>query len=365
MRMKKLRIFRLNTQKGLGQGLASIIYNLSFSPQLTMLDLGDIVISGTRGVTNDINETVISLCKLLKISTSIEVLKLNNVNGLNTVIHKDFWTALGDCKSLRVLDISKSGDLSTKIRDLGTAVAFNAKRKGSLAYLNLTGTISNSATINNLYWGMNISEYDEEQWYGDPNKLAKMIAGNYQKFFYNNLKALQLDNCSNLNPGFVLAHYEKLVNKKEPEFVKILADSPNLTTLHIKSTALQKQMADILVLALDERRLNLKCQLKVLDLSKNNLDKEGLKMLAAVLPYNNVIEVLDLSKNNMGVSGADELAKSLRNNTSLKYLNVFNNKIGYDGAKSIAENIIANHPRLEFLELGHNRIRDKGLTSII
>lgn len=207
MRMKKLRIFRLNTQKGLGQGLASIIYNLSFSPQLTMLDLGDIVISGTRGVTNDINETVISLCKLLKISTSIEVLKLNNVNGLNTVIHKDFWTALGDCKSLRVLDISKSGDLSSKIRDLGTAVAFNAKRKGSLAYLNLTGTISNSATINNLYWGMNISEYDEEQWYGDPNKLAKMIAGNYQKAFYNNLKALQLDNCSNLNPSFVLAHY--------------------------------------------------------------------------------------------------------------------------------------------------------------
>ena len=61
---------------------------------------------------------------------------------------------------------------------------------------------------------MRISEYDEEQWYGDPNKLAKMIAGNYNKIFYNNLKALQLDFCSNLNPNFVLSHYNKLVNKK-------------------------------------------------------------------------------------------------------------------------------------------------------
>lgn len=40
--------------------------------------------------------------------------------------------ALGDCKSLRALDLSNSGDLSGKIRELGMAVAFNAKRKGSL-----------------------------------------------------------------------------------------------------------------------------------------------------------------------------------------------------------------------------------------
>jgi hypothetical protein len=36
---------------------------------------------------------------------------------------------------------------------------------------------------------------------------------------------------------------------------------------------MQKNMADILVLALDERREKLRCQLRVLGLSKNNLDK--------------------------------------------------------------------------------------------
>ena len=58
-----------------------------------------------------------------------------------------------------------------------------------------------------------------------------MIAGNYKKEYFNNLKALPLSNCSNLNPNFILSHYNKLVNKKEPEFVKLLADSPNLNTL--------------------------------------------------------------------------------------------------------------------------------------
>ena len=48
-------------------------------------------------------------------------------------------------------------------------------------------------------------------------------------------------------------------------------------------------MADILVLALDNRRVGLKCQLKVLDLSKNCLLKDGIKMLAEVLPFNNTI----------------------------------------------------------------------------
>lgn len=44
MRMKKLKIFRMNMQKGLGQGLASIVYNLAFNPNLVLLDLGEITI---------------------------------------------------------------------------------------------------------------------------------------------------------------------------------------------------------------------------------------------------------------------------------------------------------------------------------
>jgi hypothetical protein len=50
-----------------GQGLASIIYNLAFSPYLRKLDIS------ACNITNpaDITETIVSLQKLLKINTSI------------------------------------------------------------------------------------------------------------------------------------------------------------------------------------------------------------------------------------------------------------------------------------------------------
>jgi len=44
-------------------------------------------------------------------------------------------------------------------------------------------------------------------------------------------------------------------------------------------------------------------------------------------------------------------------------LNLFNNKIGYDGAKALGETFKHNST-LEFVELGYNRIRNKGLISI-
>lgn len=60
----------------------------------------------------------------------------------------------------------------------------------------------------------------------------------------------------------------------------MLANSSQLNSLLLKESNQQKNIADILVLALDSRRLGLKCQVKVLDLSKNNLQKEGVKLLA-------------------------------------------------------------------------------------
>ncbi len=70
-----------------------------------------------------------------------------------------------------------------------------------------------------------------------------MIASNYKKAYYNNLKALQLDGCPNLNPTFNLAHYNKLVTKYDPEYVKLFSYSPNLESLNLRCTNLQKNIA--------------------------------------------------------------------------------------------------------------------------
>jgi len=54
------------------------------------------------------------------------------------------------------------------------------------------------------------------------------------------------------------------------------------------------------------------------------------------------------------------VAHSLRKNTSVKFLNLFNNNISFDGAKALGETFKLNST-LEFVELGYNRIRNKGL----
>jgi hypothetical protein len=67
----------------------------------------------------------------------------------------------------------------------------------------------------------------------------------------------------------------------------------------------------------------------------------------------------------MGVLGAIELSLAFKENKSLRFLNLFNNKISFDGSKSVAQNILLHHPTLECLDLGHNRIRDKGLKEVV
>ncbi len=52
----------------LGSGLSAIIYNLAFSPNLLKLDISRTNIGSNA---TEINETVVSLQKLLKISASI------------------------------------------------------------------------------------------------------------------------------------------------------------------------------------------------------------------------------------------------------------------------------------------------------
>lgn len=54
-----------------------------------------------------------------------------------------------------------------------------------------------------------------------------------------------------------------------------------------------------------------KTSIKVLNLSKNHINKEGGKILAEVLAKNGTLEALDLSGNLLGVSGTKALAKAL------------------------------------------------------
>ena len=106
------------------------------------------------------------------------------------------------------------------------------------------------------------------------------------------------------------------------------------------------------------------CQLQVLNLSKNLLDKDGCKTLSAALAWNKSLIHIDLSKCKMGVSGAKVLAGALKENNTLQSINLYRNIIDVDGARALGETLKVNKT-LKFIDIGHNRIRITGLKAIV
>lgn len=206
MRAKQIETLILKKNQLIGhEGMSSILYNLAFSPKLRFLDISEI----TYNVTTGLKVVVESLYKLLRISGSLEILNMSNSAGLNLGLTKEFFVSLGEIKSLKTLDINNSGVfVQNGLLLLGKSIAFNAKKNGNLEILNMENCIINNEMIGHLEMAMNISKADEEDWYGDPNKVSKMSGNDFQKIYYNNLKVLNFSKGTNLNSGFNLAHWK-------------------------------------------------------------------------------------------------------------------------------------------------------------
>ena len=76
---------------------------------------------------------------------------------------------------MKSLNIEKSGILNnTVLANFGKAVAFNAKKGGVLEYINMRNTLNSYSNLVTFYTNMQISDHDNEIWYGDPIKAGKM-----------------------------------------------------------------------------------------------------------------------------------------------------------------------------------------------
>ena len=164
MRCKNLQIVNLdNNQQINDKSLSQIVYNLSFVPRLKHLSINN------QTTVAKYPDFIEALSKLLKITTSLEVLRLTKLaNNFVSQLKKEFFVSLGEIMSLKELDFTLSGTIDSNLAGfIGKAVAFNAKKQNQLEVLRLDSTIPNSNTIKQIYQAMNISEYDHEQWYGD------------------------------------------------------------------------------------------------------------------------------------------------------------------------------------------------------
>ena len=119
---------------------------------------------------------------------------------------------------------------------------------------------------------------------------------------------------------------------------------------------------ELLAFSLHENPMG-KCAIKVLNLSRNRIFKEGAKTLAAAIEGNSSLEILDLSQCDLGVSGTKVIAEALSKNTTLRHINLYRNKVDVDGARALRDMLKVNKT-LEFLDVGHNRLREKGIIAL-
>lgn len=101
MRSKMITGFTMTENRNVGYaGLASVIYNLSFAPKLVYLNA-----SNYTKQNGNIKDMIESIYKMLRISTTIEILDTSYVQELNQNLNQDFFISLGEIRTLKVLEI--------------------------------------------------------------------------------------------------------------------------------------------------------------------------------------------------------------------------------------------------------------------
>ena len=217
------------------KGLSSILYNLAFQPAIKFIDI-------SNNQKCDKKETSTSLHKLVRMSQTVETIIDNNIPGLNNALTNDFYYAIGDNNNLSYLDLSYNGNLSNIVK-LGTAIAFNALKNGSLSYLDISGCIDGHYNFNNFIKSMGISEDEHNEWYGFQfnSNISKDSPEYYNKIFHCNLQTLVLkdskvEDADNIN----YENYMKIILNKSHNLDTLILDNCNHNKYFIDS--IQKQL---------------------------------------------------------------------------------------------------------------------------
>ncbi|CAF3970061.1 unnamed protein product [Rotaria sordida] len=130
---------------------------------------------------------------------------------------------------------------------------------------------------------------------------------------------------------------------------------------HILELSGKRLRIDDLKHTLNER---LTQKITILNLSKTNLTREKVKVIAEILRTNVTLIELNLSYNPLGNVGCLFIAQTLHNNKHLITLNLYNTKLSCDAGQYLAEMLSWNH-HLRFLHLGVNTLGNLGVKYLL
>ena len=111
------------------------------------------------------------------------------------------------------------------------------------------------------------------------------------------------------------------------------------------------------------KELNRNQTVTELDISGNEIEREGSKIISEFLKKNKVLKSLNLGNNMLGIEGIKTIAEGLKQNTTMKKLMIHDNRLKDEGARIISELLMKNSSLTE-LHIGENQISDNGMNQI-
>ena len=370
-------------------GVDSIIYNLSFQPNVKFVNISDNYSVQANGLAT-------AIYKLVKMSQSLEFLLASRISTLIPALKEEFYVSLADNSNIKYVDLSGSGVFNTTtIQWLASSIAFNAMKNGSLSKLFINGCFdANYTTFTSFVDGLSINEFMHLKWFEsqfNPN-IVKESTEYYKKIFYNNLTELGLGRIY-LTPTFsvfdpkkpdlqnhlrtLLKWSHKLtsidfhnvtLNKFFLEMIhQALKDNNNLQKLRLRNCKITGELFKSFIPLFGEPNSpNPKCHLKVLDLSDNNLGYSGIFSLSKVLTYNNTLKTLNLYKTKFDVNGARRLAEGLSQNNTIEELDIGYNRAKNLGVTNIVNSVLKNpNNKVSYLNLKYNFVRENEMIELV
>ena len=179
--------------------------------------------------------------------------------------------------------------------------------------------------------------------------------------------------------GFIIEWIESLV--------QVLGQCPNLSDLNLSNNDIDDEGSKIITKLLKSHKivsfniskndigdegvisianaLSQNPNLTFFDLSANKFGNEGIIKITNALSLCPNLTNLNLSNNNICDMGASCITNVLFANSSLHHINLSNNKIGDVGASNIAIALCIQCPNLKNLNLEYNMIGNEGATKIV
>ncbi|KAL6491390.1 hypothetical protein MHYP_G00017350 [Metynnis hypsauchen] len=134
-----------------------------------------------------------------------------------------------------------------------------------------------------------------------------------------------------------------------------------LETLRLAGCKLSRDSCETICSALQSAN----CPLKGLDLSSNDLQDSGVELLSAGLKSPHCkLETLRLASCNLGGEACGILSSVLLSNSSLKELDLSSNDLQDSGVKLLSVGLKSSHCKLEILRLSGCMVTDEGCSSL-